>query len=577
MEAFKNLSIRFKILIPVVILGIVVVLLGFIGFQSAGNIMKASEDISSNYVKNIEQIGKLSADFQALQKVAFSHIVADSSPGEALLEQEAEGLLTEIDSIFAEFVKTLDAEDTDNFNQLKSRYEEYLAIYDQVIEYSKDNKKGYAGTMANLDLKAAGKEISNQLAELEEINKLAMEEALRNQRSVYNTSNLSILIGILFGILVSEIVMYISWKWVVKRLININSQLRDIIISIENGQGDLSKRVQHLCTDEIGTLADGINTFIKTLQGIMGQINSSSTQLDSIVNLVSDKVTTANDNSCDISSVMEQLSASMEEISSTVTDIRQNVTIVDDNIAQLSDESQGLYNYAVEMQQRAEELGKNAIENKQTTSDVINGIIAKLRKAMEDSKNVEHVNDLTNEILNISSQTNLLSLNASIEAARAGEAGRGFAVVADEISQLANSSREAANNIQSINNMVIKTVHELIESSDMIVTYINDNILPDYENFVQSGKQYNDDAVHVHEIVNKFNDMAVHLKQLMQSITGSIDGINSAVDESASGATTVAMNTSDLVHDIGEISNAMNDNKQIASMLTDEADRFIHL
>lgn len=577
MKAFKNLSIRFKILIPVVILGIVVVLLGFIGFQSAGNIMKASEDISSNYVKNIEQIGKLSADFQALQKVAFSHIVADSSPGEALLEQEAEGLLTEIDSIFAEFVKTLDAEDTDNFNQLKSRYEEYLAIYDKVIEYSKDNKKGYAGTMANLDLKAAGKEISNQLAELEEINKLAMEEALRNQRSVYNTSNLSILIGILFGILVSAIVMYISWKWVVKRLININSQLRDIIISIENGQGDLSKRVQHLCTDEIGTLADGINTFIKTLQGIMGQINSSSTQLDSIVNLVSDKVTTANDNSCDISSVMEQLSASMEEISSTVTDIRQNVTIVDDNIAQLSDESRGLYNYAVEMQQRAEELGKNAIENKQTTSDVINGIIAKLRKAMEDSKNVEHVNDLTNEILNISSQTNLLSLNASIEAARAGEAGRGFAVVADEISQLANSSREAANNIQSINNMVIKTVHELIESSDMIVTYINDNILPDYENFVQSGKQYNDDAVHVHEIVNKFNDMAVHLRQLMQSITGSIDGINSAVDESASGATTVAMNTSDLVHDIGEISNAMNDNKQIASMLTDEADRFIHL
>ena len=274
---------------------------------------------------------------------------------------------------------------------------------------------------------------------------------------------------------------------------------------------------------------------------------------------------------------MEELSASMETISSTITDIKENVGVVDENIIDLSEASQGLYDYAAKMRNRAENLEQNAVENKQHTSDIINGIIEKLQSAMESSKSVDRVNDLTDEILSISDQTNLLSLNASIEAARAGEAGKGFAVVADEISQLASSSREAANNIQTINNMVIEAVNELIDSSDSIVKYINENILPDYEGFVNAGRQYNEDAQHVNDIVTQFNEMSVNLKQLMANITESVNGINTAVGESAKGATNVAVNTSDLVKDISEIADAMNDNRMVAGTLTDEADRFINL
>jgi len=578
MMFFKNLSIRYKILIPVALLGCLMLALGIISLQSANQLMTASNEITEKYAKSIEQLDEIAISYQTLRRVAFAHIVETDAASKQTLVEEADSLKTEIAELCNEYEKGFASEEEKQvFDQFQTHYTNYLEIYDRILEYSANNQNNEASTLANEDLREAGMALTIELDQMVTVNKSGMEAAVLHQKNTYSRITQMTIIIIVASVLVFLFVVFICWKWVCKRLININAQLRDVIAAIDSGQGDLTKRVQCFCTDEIGTLASGINTFIETLQGIMGQINSSSGQLGSIVHLVSDKVSTANDNSTDISAVMEELSASMETISSNITGIKENVGVVDHNITELSGESQGLYDYAGEMQKRAEELEHNAIETKQNTSNIINAIIEKLKSAIESSKSVDRVNDLTNEILSISDQTNLLSLNASIEAARAGEAGRGFAVVADEISQLASSSREAANNIQNINNMVIGAVNDLIGSADSIVQYINENILPDYEGFVHAGEQYNQDAFHVHEIVTHFNEMSVNLKQLMQNITESINDINNAVGESAKGATNVAMNTSSLVRDISEIAEAMDQNRKVAGTLTDEADRFINL
>lgn len=404
-----------------------------------------------------------------------------------------------------------------------------------------------------------------------------MNKAVKDQKKLYTGAfilSIALMAVAIFLVLAS---VAICWLEISRPLVSINRKLGDVVDGIKAGHGDLTIRMPSLGKDEIGQMGRGINVFIETLQKIMVQITDNSDQLDETVGEVIQMVETANDNSNDISSVMEQLSASMDAISSTLTAINANAENVGSNVSDIADESKGLLEYATEMQKRAGVLENTAVENKQNTSGVVNDIIANLKKAMEDSKSVDRVNDLTDEILSISSQTNLLALNASIEAARAGEAGRGFAVVADEIRLLADSSRETANKIQSINNMVVIAVRELIDSSDSIVRYINETILPDYDGFVDAGKQYNDDSVYVNKVVSQFSEMSAQLEMLIKSITESISGIAVSVDESANGISAAANNTNDLVREITRVNDAMNNNKEIANSLNQQAEQFAHL
>ena len=229
------------------------------------------------------------------------------------------------------------------------------------------------------------------------------------------------------------------------------------------------------------------------------------------------------------------------------------------------------------MPRRAEALENTATENMNNTSRVIGEITEEMNLALENSKSVEKVAQLTDDILSISSQTNLLALNASIEAARAGEAGKGFAVVADEIRQLADSSRETANNIQTINEQVIDAVQGLVKSSEKIITYINESVLPDYQSFVEGGQQYSTDANHIDTTMDECSNMAGEIQATMAKITDAIEGINRAVEESANGVTDAAVSIDSLVQSISTVSGQMEENSAVAKNLKEESSSFVNV
>ena len=265
------------------------------------------------------------------------------------------------------------------------------------------------------------------------------------------------------------------------------------------------------------------------------------------------KVTNADSNALSVSSVMQELSASMEEISSNIVTVNQSATDANNEVAELAQELDELNNFATEMEKSAGALVESAKWNKNDTIEKVTPISEALTKAMEESKSVERIGELTNDILGIASQTNLLALNASIEAARAGEAGRGFAVVADEIRELAERSKNTANNIQNINQLVTAAVADLVKASDSLLFYVNDQIVPDYDEFEESGESYDRDAKHVHEVVNRLHKVATGIDRHLQDINNSLDGIETSAEESAHGITDVTGNTEELVREIEEI------------------------
>ena len=574
----KNIKISVKTTIPLLILIVLTIITGSSGISNAKNIMVASEEINNVHVANIYNLQQLNYDFEALKRILYAHCVATTAGTQRDLEAE---IGEAYDSIAAS-IEVLSSSITEP--EMLELYAAFLEDYDRFVQnftfaitYSAQGDSKSAAVLANNSLSSIGNRISDTINGMIAISQTAMQNKVAEQEYTY-----TIAIGNSIGASVGATIVGIAVFFIiVLEIINpvkkTSAKLNQIISDIEAGKGDLTERVDVKGKDEIGQLGAGINNFIESLQGIMTRITDNSNRLDEIVGTVSNSVSTANMSSTDISAVMEELSASMEEVSATVANINASAEVVNDNVQELSGASNDLYDYATDMQKRASELERNAVKNKQNATDMIESILTTLTKAIEDSKSIDKVNGLTGDILSISSQTNLLALNASIEAARAGEAGRGFAVVADEIRQLAENSKNTANNIQTINNMVTVAVKELIKNSNELVDYINNNVLPDYDSLVASGKQYNDDAMHVNDVVGQFNEMASNLSSLVASITEAIDGISTAVEESANGVSTAALNTSELVKEIDMISVEMENNSEVAGKLKEESAVFVNL
>ena len=226
-----------------------------------------------------------------------------------------------------------------------------------------------------------------------------------------------------------------------------------------------------------------------------------------------------------------------------------------------------------------------SVEHANTSENELKEVVEVTNKMAVLSKDVEKilkdfkadfnsVKEETGTIESISSQTNLLALNASIEAARAGEAGKGFAVVADEIRQLADSSRDTANNIQAINEHVTSAVYQLIDNSNKIIKYIEETILADYDSFVQAGAQYNEDACYISETMQEFAEKTEKLKELMKNTVESIEGISSGVEQSANAVTSSAVSTSQLVEQMNSIDKEMSESRNTVGELKAQTDVF---
>ncbi len=567
-------SVKNKIMIPVLLLAVIAVATSILSIMNADSISKKGNDIANNYLVTIENVGYLSESTQKLTRSAYSYIVAEGDAAKKSVKDNIESLKSEIDGYMKDYEQTLDENEETAYSSYKNYYSQFLTQFAVLEKYVDTNQTVNASKLANNNLVDVCNSLESALDNMTNSEVEAADHAMRQMHALSAFAKTTGGACLVFAIGALIVAFLISTRKVVNPIVKTNKELKEISALINDNNGDLTKRVNVKSSDEIGQLAQGINQFLDILQNTIGKIVEGSKNLDNMINSVGENVTVSNDNAQDVSSAMEELSATMQEIAATIQTVNDNTESVGKNVVDIADKTGQINNYSQDMRERADSLAKSADENKRTTDEMLGNIVGTLKKAIEDSKSVERVNELTGEILNISSQTNLLALNASIEAARAGEAGKGFAVVADEIRQLADSSRDTANNIQAINEHVTSAVYQLIDNSNKIIKYIEETILADYDSFVQAGAQYNEDACYISETMQEFAEKTEKLKELMKNTVESIEGISSGVEQSANAVTSSAVSTSQLVEQMNSIDKEMSESRNTVGELKAQTDVF---
>lgn len=577
MNQKKKLSTKLIILIPVFILGIFSIISNVMSVSNIRNVNRSAVQISEVSLKNVSGLAEIQRQTQDIHNLGLTHIIAVDLDS---MIQLVEKIRSQEDALEKdlESYKTYVTPDTQKeYNDIKKNYEELKYECANVMAFSAAGKSEDAYELANGKISKCADAIES---DIESIKKIVNQDANAQRQkltSAYHSSIGTSIVTILISIAALFSAMVAVLRWVIYPLANTNREMNEIISGIDNQQGDLTRRVTITNNKEVASVGGGINAFMAKLQEIFRMISSNSRDLEGVVNEVRESVQTSNGSVSDLSALTEELSATMQDISDNASRINENTESVAGEVKSIAEKTIEINQYTKEMKEHAEAMEHAARENMDTTGAKVNDIVSVLSQAIEDSNSVNQVDNLTNDILNIASQTNLLALNASIEAARAGDAGKGFAVVASEISQLAAASQEAANNIQSINAIVITAVHNLADNANGLVEYMNEKILPEFQKFVESGGAYHDKATFIESVMADFEAKTDSLQNSMDEIANSVNTISHAIEEGVSGVVSAADSTQVLVSDMDKISKKMDENFAIAEGLKKETSVFTKL
>lgn len=435
---------------------------------------------------------------------------------------------------------------------MKDAYEEMNQFYEQKVNQIAD--ENFQSKVTEMD---------------EKIHQMQQDQDRYNH-------NIKIMMWIDFVALfaITGLIIWIIKKSVTGPIERADIELKELIDTIKRGQADLKRPLTVETEDEVGRLVGNVNLFIKILSELIDGLVHHSKTLGGSVNQVMDEIGKSQENVTSTTATIEELAAAMEEISATTESLNQDAHQINEEILNVANGVAQGVEIANETRQRSEKITERVQQQKEIASEGIKALNQVLAESIENSKQVEKVNELTQDILNISSQTNLLALNASIEAARAGEAGKGFAVVAEEIRTLADSSRGAANNIQEITEAVKGAVNTLSDSASQMLKLVNEVVLVDYEQFWGVAKRYNEDAISLNQMMNNFSKQASNVQRAIDSMSSSMDGISNTIEESTKGITHIAENATNIVKGMDCISREMQQNQQIAKQLEDEGRKF---
>lgn len=394
------------------------------------------------------------------------------------------------------------------------------------------------------------------------------EEVSKAESNVKRDLIVMTLLIILLGVLIIWVFLFIAKK------VGSLKRVGDILKELENSGGDLTARVTVSGRDEIGMISSSFNKVLETLQNIMISIKMESESVNLAVDTISKDMFKLDENIEEISSTTEEMSAGMEETAAASDEMDSVSKRIEDAVESIATRAQEGAVSAGEIKERANDLKVTVVRSQRKAIELYENTRENLLSAIEESKAVDKIGELSHAIMNITEETNLLALNSAIEAARAGEAGKGFAVVAGEIKKLAEESKATAIEIQNITQTVVSSVQNLANSSQHILEFVNNQVVPDYEMLVDTGNKYSGDAEMVEDLVSELSTTSEELQQSINVMIRSIAEVAKATNESALGITDIAGSSGSMLNMSKNMVDQVTKSKESVGLLTDKVSGF---
>ncbi|MCI8802638.1 MAG: methyl-accepting chemotaxis protein [Oscillibacter sp.] len=525
-----RLTLQQRLILPIILLGLITLLSNILAVFSINNVHANAGTIVDRSMVSEERLEDIRRSVMNIHRLALSHIVAADHTTMIQLVQEIKAEEAALDEKLAGYEAYVSREEEEAYQSLLNSYAEFKHALVYLVSASADSKTQEAYSTANGDVARWSEAAEAEIDALSAAVSAQAGEARERLTLVYIISLVTSAVTLIVGIFLVAAAFRIIRKYVLTPI-----------------------------RDTMGTLQDSS----ERISGVVGEVRRRAKH--------------SNESVKSLSRLTQQLSAAFEEIAGSAAAITASTAGTQEDTQSMAEECSAITAYSSEMRERAEEMERTARRETAVIREKTEEIMAMLDQAIEKSHSVEQIKSLTEDILNISSSTNLIAVNASIEAARAGAAGAGFSVVAQEVHKLADSCAETASHIQQVSGVVTGAVEYLANSARELTSYLSRVIAEQLERSIQAGQQYREDSDYIGQAMEEYNGRVERLKTAIDQIAVSISSISGSIDGTASGINGAAGSTRILADDMGGITERMDANQEIVGELQRQMDRFANL